>query len=414
MPGVMAAVLAIGSGAASAVGLDAFSAEVAVVDRGGAELGEAFELALRETLLANSGDKTLLNRDDVRHALTEPRRYVEQFRYRTPEPGTLISRDTPVTRRVLATGQATQLLSVRFDAARVQALIESESEDAPVDEVPEPQAPSSALLWMLIEDGERDVLVGGDAVVNVQRRLREIAGGAGFALAFPAAASLGIGGVGADELRLLGATGTDGVPSPSDVPTATSGAAAQETDTADAERLRGVLPAATRVDDTLVVAAHLRRLPLGGWQARWLNLGAGNDPAVSRRFRTDTLDAALRRGLASLAPALDAAVRFDDGESNAAAPDLDEGLVWIGALGSAADYATVVRFLDSVETVSLAYPKLVEDDGMLFAVVPREALRDVDRAVRSDPAFRRGAPRAAPDLAPLVRQAELTLDFVNR
>ena len=87
--------------------LDAYSVEVAVADRSDVEKQAAYQVAMRRVLLANSGDKTLLNRDDVRAGLREAVSYVDLFRFRIPEPGTIISQETPVTEAVRKSGEAT-------------------------------------------------------------------------------------------------------------------------------------------------------------------------------------------------------------------------------------------------------------------------------------------------------------------
>ena len=108
---------------ARGVSADPWSREVAVADRGPEERRAAQSLAMREVLLANSGDKTLLNRDDVRAGLADAERYVERFEYRTPPPGTIIPTGTPLTDAVRESGEATQLMRVAFDRGLLGTLI---------------------------------------------------------------------------------------------------------------------------------------------------------------------------------------------------------------------------------------------------------------------------------------------------
>ncbi len=54
------------------------------------EQQQAYQVAFRRVLLNNSGDKTLLNRDDIRDGLKRAEQYVSGFSYRTPPPGTVI------------------------------------------------------------------------------------------------------------------------------------------------------------------------------------------------------------------------------------------------------------------------------------------------------------------------------------
>jgi len=180
---------------------DAFSTEVAVADRSRQEQQAAYLVAMRQILLQNSGDKTLLNRDDVRAGLTQAEQFVESFRYRAPEPGTLISTGTPITDQVRRTGEATQLMFVRFDADRVRALIRgnvvAESDPAAGNPLADVR---DAMVWMLIEDGNRDILVTRESSPTIVLRSREIAGGAGINLTFPSGA-LNTLGVTAEDIR---------------------------------------------------------------------------------------------------------------------------------------------------------------------------------------------------------------------
>jgi len=94
---------------------DAYSVEVAVSDRSVSEQNDAYVVAFRRVLLNNSGDKTLLNRNEIRSGLNSAEEYVSGFTYRTPPPGTVISTETPITSRVRTTGEARQLMMVTFD-----------------------------------------------------------------------------------------------------------------------------------------------------------------------------------------------------------------------------------------------------------------------------------------------------------
>ena len=149
---------------------DAYSIQVAVVDRSTEEQQNAYQIGMRSVLLANSGDKTLLNRDDVRAGLRLADTYVESFRYDSPAPGTVISRNTPLTDAVRSSGQATQLMTIQFNRELIQELIrptttaveepEAETDFDPFSNV------SSALMWVIIEDGGKQILVSGASAQN--------------------------------------------------------------------------------------------------------------------------------------------------------------------------------------------------------------------------------------------------------
>jgi len=171
--------------------VDAFSIEVAVADRGAAEQQLAYRAAMRRALLENSRSKTILNRSDVRKELNNAESYVDRFSYRTPDPGTLISRDTPITDKVRQSGQATQLMLVRFNREKLLELIsrkpktrktEEETEAAPVDAFANVK---NAVLWMLIQDDNRNIRISDTAAANVRDRARELAGTSGLSLTYP-------------------------------------------------------------------------------------------------------------------------------------------------------------------------------------------------------------------------------------
>jgi len=343
---------------------DPWSREVAVADRGPEERREAQALAMRAVLLANSGDKTLLNRDDVRAGLRDAERFVERFDYRIPPPGTLIPADMPLSDAVRASGEATQLMRVAFDRVLLGALIEGDGENAGADAEGETEADEAtdpflavdeALVWLLIEDGRREIMVSDPAALNVRARAREIAGARGVALRYP---------TGDDEDRA----------------------------TLDVERLRGgslerLRVASERYAVPVVIAGRLSRDGLGMWEGRWTKFAG---IAVEETgFTTDSLDEALREGLAWLS----AAASGDDSYRYGGDAGSDtEALVWVGALESVAAYATVMDFLQGVPGVGTVYPKEVDERGMTFTVVPRGALPAIAAAANSLSWLRRTNP----------------------
>lgn len=347
---------------------DPWSREVAVADRGLDERREAQSLAMREVLLANSGDKTLLNRDDVRAALRDAEGYVGRFDYRTPPPGTLIEPGTPLTDAVRESGEATQLMRVSFDRERLRALIagdgEADTAEAPADEAADDPflAVDSALVWLLIEDGRREILVSDPAARNVRARAREIAGARGLALRYPTGDDEDGALVGAEDIRA-----------------------------ADLERLR---PASERYAETVVLAGHLARDGMDAWEGTWTRFAG--EASESETFTTDSLDEALQAGIAWLsaaAPAGEDSYRYGgDAVSDT------EALVWVGALDSVNAYATVMDFLAGVPGVGTVYPKEIDERGMTFTVVPRGALPAIAAAAEALPWLRRTSPpRDVPD-----------------
>lgn len=370
---VCALVLQSGQAQAQA---DAYSVEVAVADRGSAEQQAAYEAAFRRVLLDNSGDKTLLNRDAVRAALRQAERYVSAFSYRTPPPGTLLSRDTPITEEVRSTGQATQLMMVSFDRALVRELIDSSAGRSAQEDEPEPVASrgDSALVWLLIQDGGRDIMISDPQAANVQARAREIAGAAGLSLVFPAG----------DETDQQAVTVDDMLN----------------------QNLQGLIDASARYEQSTILIGSLGRNGPRGWRGQWVQLSP-NEP-VHREFETGTLDEALQQGLGMLSAngAIDESYRYG-GTASAAT----EGLVWVGSVDSLKDYATMMNFLEAVPSVATVFPKEIHNTSMVFSVVPRSALRDIESASLSQNWLRRTAPPFNADSRQLGQSADLALEI---
>ena len=344
-----------------------WSAEVAVAGRGAQEQDEAQRIALRAVLLANAGDKTLLNRDEVREGLRRAERYVERFDYRTPPPGTVIARGTPLTETVRRTGEATQLMLVRFDRERLEALMARDPADEATPEAGEGEALAPdpfanldrALVWLLIEDGRRDIMISDPAARNIRERAREIAGARGLALVYPVGDEEDRQILGVDELR--------------------------------EERLAPLQDASERYAVPVVLAGRLGRDGLSAWQGSWTRFAG--ERVERERFDTDSLDEALQAGLGWLSEASGGEDRYRYGGS----ADSDaEALVWIGPLDSIAAYATVMDFLQAIPGVGTVYPKEVDERGMAFTVVPRGALPAIASAASSENWLRRTTPPREP------------------
>lgn len=414
---------------------DAWSVEVAVADRSDQEQEAAYGVALRRVLLANSGDKTLLNRDDVRDGLRNAESYVEEFRYRTPSPGTVISRDAALTEKVRTTGQATQLMLVRFDRKRVRELIDSAPSDADESSIDRPFTRiESALVWMLIEDEDREIFISDDAAEKVRERMRELAGAAGVSLAFPVGdeedlEALRLDGVPVDEEKDLEALPLDSLKNP----------------TAQQIRL-----ASERYGQPFTLVGYLKRNGPLGWKGQWMRLDDSvstppveapaptadgsvaeplADPTVEQtEFTSGRLDEALQTGLAWLAPSAgSASTEYRYGGANGSDTEM---LIAVSSVNSTRGYAEVVSFLSEVEGVNGVYPKEVSDDIMVLSVYPKSAIRNITDAVDRQDWLRRTAaileppgasqfgrgntqPAAGTRTSDLARDVELTIDLLR-
>ena len=367
---------------------DAYSIQVAVVDRSPGEQQNAYLVAMRSVLLANSGDKTLLNRDDVRAGLQQADSYVESFRYTSPEPGTVISRDTPLTDAVRQSGQATQLMQIQFNRQLINDLIRPPKQAATSDENPEydPFANvQSALLWVIIEDGGKETLVSGAAGQNIVSRAREIAGAAGMTLWFPAGDN--------NDLSAL---------SIADI---------------TAGNIDVVTQAASRYAQPLTLAAHVMRKRSGSWEGSWLKVAAGQQ--ATERFTSRSLDDALQLGIGWLNPSAASNTTQSSGSGStyqgAAAPNLSgvEGLVWVSPLRSTKHYADVMDFLTSIDSVTVAYPKEVLSGGVVFAVQPRNALPSVASAASTRDWLRQAPTPSSASESLFAQGISLSLEFLR-
>ncbi len=357
----------------------AYQLEVAVADKSESEQKQAYQVAMRRVLLNNSPDKTLLNRDDVRSGINNAESYVESFSYRSPEPGTVISRSTPITDLVRRTGEATQLMLVAFNPARIQDLIrrqknKNDDDQTPAEPVSKLANVRSALAWILVQDGRSDVLVGGSVGASVMQRAREVAGGSGISLSFPNGDQADIDALSADQLRAR-----------------------------DAQSIQN---AAQRYSIPVTISAYLARKRSRGWIGLWSKVAG--DEVEHQEFEAETLDDMISVGIAWLQPG--AAGANSEYEYGGAAQAHTEGLVWVSSVSATADYAKMMRFLNSIDSVVTVFPKEIASGGTLFAVIPRSALNAIAANAASLNWLRRASPPAGGGLS---AQAELAFDYLR-
>lgn len=355
---------------------NAYSVEVAVADRSVDEQNAAYQVAFRRVLLNNSGDKTLLNRDGIREALNDAENYVTAFAYRTPAPGTVISSETPITQRVSKSGEATQLMRVTFDRTLVRQLIDSTA--GVTDQTERPIAVASqgksALVWLLIQDGNRDIRISDSQALNVQARAREIAGAMGISLVFPAGDATDRSVLTVDDLLAMDS--------------------------------QAVELASQRYEQGTILYGSLRRSGIEGWYGHWVKLSDGEK--TESEFNSGSLDESLQQGLSVLvdAGAVDTSYRYGGPATSEA-----EGLVWLGSVDSLADYASVMRFFEEIPAVGTVYPKEIGQTTMVIAVVPRAALRDIENAAAGQNWIKRTLPSLGDGNSGLAASADLALEL---
>lgn len=359
----------------NAAAQDAYTVEVAVADRSPAEQDAAYRIALQRVLLDTAADKTLLNRTDIRAALAAAKTYVVQFSYRPPNADEVISATTPVTDQVRNTGEATQIMKVRFDRPSVTSLIKGVPQKAEGDTSPAPVNFRNALVWMLIRDDGQDLLIGGGNGAKVMQRSREIAGGNGIVLSFPAADAVDVQALGGDNLSLN-----------KDL----------------------VLNASIRYIAPVVVTANIGRKQPVGWQGQWHRYA--NNQVETEVFEARSLDELLSLGLTWIAPGQ---------SSNAAAstiaapvqPLASESTLWFSGIRTTADYAELMKLVNSIDALQSVYTKELRDQGVIIAIQPRSALAQVRTRLAQVASLRETARPVFPDgSSPVVDAA---FDFIR-
>ncbi len=393
---------------------DAFSVEVAVADRSPEERQGAYVQALRRVLVSNSGDKTVMNRDEIRAALAAAEDYVETYRFRTPEPGTLIPADTLVSEQVRESGEATDLLLVRFNRESVLTLIAGGRSDREVDNAAVGVSPldnvDRALVWLLIEDTERTVRGTDPAASKVRERLREIAGGGGIALVFPE--------VQADSDPL-----DDDVLRSQNVPAVRAASVRYAIDVVLTGHLtRAVQPALDVPQDPTAATSRVRRQSspgraprtdsreaAAGWVGNWTR--SAGDVSETTRTSGTSLDDVLRAGISWLVSDVSVGLpaSYEYGGTGSSA----EGLVRIDGLNAIDDYAELSRLLAGVPGVANSWPRELSGDSAIFSVVPRNALGAVSVALDGVDWLRRGVLSSDAERGAIDRGIGLVYDVIR-
>lgn len=322
----------------------AYTVEVAVADRSPAEQEAAYRIAMRQVLLDNSGDKTLLNRTDVRNALADAKTYVVQFSYRAPSQGEVIPATMAVTDLVRTSGEATHIMKVRFDRNRITEVIKGRPQGRPQSSASASSQAvqfQSALVWMVIRDNGRDLLMGGGNGTKVMQRSREIAGGKGVVLSFPAGDAADVAALGGEPYTL----------------------------TPDV-----VLPASLRYVAPAIITADIRRKQPVGWIGDWQRLA--DDQIATESFEANTLDELLSLGLTWMAPQ-QSSNAVASAIASPSTPLASESTIWFNGVQSTKDYAQLMKTMSDIGGVRSVYAKELREQGIVIAIQPRIALGQV-------------------------------------
>lgn len=318
--------------------------EVAVNGRTPVEEASAYGVGLRIVLLRYANRNNPLSQDAVRKAVADARAYVQEQHYRVPGGSDRITRQTPLTPRVRESSEATHLLTLRYSLDAINQFIASQQDEEtlPADET---AVPTSALVWLLVEDGNRSLIVGGKTGRNVIERAREIGGGVGQQLIFPTLDTQ-------DQQALT----------------------AQDILGGNQQK---IMAASARYREPVVLTGILNRSRGRSWVTSWSRYY--KNAIADNSGEAGSLDQALQQGIRWLAAAGGTGSVQVGGESGALSGRRNnEGLIWIADVDSVAGYAQLMAMIDNVEGAQ-TYLKSMTAGNLQIAVVPQSAVGDVAR-----------------------------------
>ncbi|MBX2825318.1 MAG: DUF2066 domain-containing protein [Gammaproteobacteria bacterium] len=313
--------------------------EVAINGRTAEEESSAYGVGLRIVLLRYSNRTNPLPQDAIRRAVADATAYVQDQHLRVPGGSDRITRQTPLTPRVRETAEATHLLSIRYSLDAINQFIASQMDE---ETLPSENTvtSNSALVWLLVEDGNRKLIVGGGTGSNVMERAREIGGGVGQQLVFPIL----------DEQDRQ---------------------ALSVQDILEGNQQK-IAAASARYREPVVLTGILNRSRGRNWTNSWSRYDNGTIADTSGE--ANSLDQALQQGIRWLA-GVEATGAAQGGFASASK---DEGLIWVSDVDTVAGYSQLMAMIDNVEG-ALVYLKGLSAGNIQIAVTPRSAVGDVAR-----------------------------------
>lgn len=271
---------------------DLYEAEVAVADQGAAARAAGMREALASVLLKVSG-RLELPRPGLDQAQARAEQAAVQYRFRAEAPAA-------------PPAQPNQILWVRFDEARVNAMLGEMG--MPVWGATRP----SVLVWLALEETGRRWLVGGESRAEVAQRLQSQARRRGLPLWLPLLDLQ-------DQARI--------------------GAADVWGDFQDVIRT-----ASARYQADAILAGRVMQGASGGWQGRWtLHEGGEAQAWEASAADQDALLAAMTDQLAAFLAGRYA--RVADPNARAAM------VVEVSQVRTLADYARVMQYLRALDNV---------------------------------------------------------------
>ncbi len=340
------------------------------------ERSSAYRTGLRWLLNNRADELGALDRELVNVVLDEAENYVDAFEFiELPEQQSIAA--IPVTAKVREVGAATHLLSVQYSVAAITAALSIESDV--VDETLQPsvRSLSNALLWMLIRDGNTDLIVSDATTPGVASRLRELAGGYGWTIDFPELDVTDLAFIGPDEINDA---------SQADV-------AAEPVGLTLSPQL---LQASQRYDQELVLTATAAKDAAGAWQLRMRRDFARPDATIDQTFRAPltasgpNLDRLLQQAMSWNAGLSGTDPGTVSDNSNTVAGDIsgngltDSGArIYVAGIDGAAQYLRLMNIVNSVAGVEQTNALEIGQNSLMIGVSPRSALASVSSSLQT-------------------------------
>ncbi|MEJ2646488.1 MAG: DUF2066 domain-containing protein [Gammaproteobacteria bacterium] len=145
-----------------------FQAEVPVADQGAGERGAAVHKALADVLVRLTGEQDVAQQPAAANLLSNPDRFVQQYRYRRKPPPDVKPSSTSAL-----------WLWVRFDARGVEKAVRQAGLPLWGRERP------LTLIWLAVQDGNQRYLVASDADSDMRRAVQREAHRRGVPVLFP-------------------------------------------------------------------------------------------------------------------------------------------------------------------------------------------------------------------------------------
>ena len=367
-----------GPGVGNVLAVTGGEVQIATYGQDAEERNSAYRTGLRWLLSNRSQDFGSVDRESVNAVLNEAQDYVDAYEFiELPSQQALAS--VPVTKRVRDAAEATHLLSVQYSIVAITAALQEDDSSQVTETAPRSlRVINEALLWLLIRDGSSSLLVSDATTPSVASRLRELAGGFGWVIDFPALDVTDLAFIGPDEIN----SAVQAVISP-EAAAATPGLTLSP----------ALIKASERYQKDLVLTGFAEKDAAGTWQLRMRRDFTRPDESIDQTFRSPlditgtNLDRLLQQAMGWNA-GLDEgglssnANSSDDGFTGGSLSDVN-ATIYIDGVSGASEYLSVMKLVQSLPQVETASALEVGQDNLLIGFSPRSALASVSSTLQS-------------------------------